>query len=124
MAVSCSDSERELESVVGDNARDEDVGRARDTLDAVGVFAGDDFVGEMDLARSDELLVSDILTCGDGCAVAAPWSISCCILLHMGRRTRAHLIAVPVVPFYLAESLPRASYCALRPPDPFCRPTP
>jgi hypothetical protein len=42
-----------LKSVVGDNARDGDGGKARETLDAVGVFAGDDFVGEIDLARSD-----------------------------------------------------------------------
>jgi hypothetical protein len=65
MAVSCSGAERGLESFVGDNARDGVVGKARETLDAFGVFTGEDFVGDIDLARSDALVISVVLASRD-----------------------------------------------------------
>jgi hypothetical protein len=45
-------------SILGDNVWDKVLACSTDTLDVVGVFEGEDLVGEMDLARSVLLIVS------------------------------------------------------------------
>jgi hypothetical protein len=45
-------------SILGDNVRDKEFACSTETLDVVGVFEGEDLVGEMDLARSELHLVS------------------------------------------------------------------
>lgn len=45
-------------SILGDTVCDKVLACSADTLDVVGVFEGEDFVGEIDLARSELLFVS------------------------------------------------------------------
>ena len=49
-----------FDSIFGDNVWDRALGGTADDLDAVGVLAGEDLVGEMDLARSGCLIVSQV----------------------------------------------------------------
>ena len=46
-------------SILGDNVWDKELACTTETLDVVGVFDGEDFVGEMDLARSELHMVSE-----------------------------------------------------------------
>jgi len=102
-------------SIVGDSDWDRAPCWAAEVLDVVGVFEGEDLVGDIDLARSS-------IFRGQPCIKKQGWvSAEKDPTLH-ATLAEAHRLFELVVPFFPVESLPPASCCAPRLLGLVCRP--
>jgi hypothetical protein len=115
IAASRRGSESFAGSIVGVRDCDRAPCWATEVLDVVGVFEGEDLVGDIDLARSSRFRGQPCIK-KQGCVRAETSPTPHAALAE------AHRLFELVVPFFPAESLPPASCCAPRLLGLVCRP--